>query len=387
MKKLKVITVVGTRPEIIRLSRVMAALDASEAIEHITVHTEQNYDYELNEIFYEDLGIRKPDYFLNAAGSNATETIGNVIIKVDPVLEKEQPDAFLVLGDTNSCLCAIPAKKRHIPIFHMEAGNRCFDQRVPEETNRKIVDHIADINLTYSDIAREYLLREGLPADRIIKTGSPMFEVLSHYMPNILASGVLSKLGLEKDKYFVVSAHREENINNEKNFNGLLTALNQIAVKYNYPIIVSTHPRTRKKLEQLNPQESAKSASFYLNPLIRWMKPLGFSDYNALQINAFAVLSDSGTISEESSIMNFRALNIREAHERPEAMEEASVMMVGLNPERILQGLVQVQYQKTGDERNYRPVGDYSMPNVSEKVVRIILGYTDYIKRTVWSED
>jgi UDP-N-acetylglucosamine 2-epimerase (non-hydrolysing) len=386
MKKLKVLTVVGTRPEIIRLSRVMAALDASEAIDHITVHTGQNYDYELNEIFYEDLGIRKPNYFLNAAGQNASETIGLIIAAIDPVLEEIKPDAFLVLGDTNSCLCAIPAKKRHIPIFHMEAGNRCFDQRVPEETNRKIVDHIADINLTYSSIAREYLLREGIPADRIIKTGSPMFEVLNHYMPKIFASDVLTRLDLEKDKYFVVSAHREENINNEKNFKGLLTALNQIAEKYNYPIIVSTHPRTRKKLEQLNQRESAQTA-IHLHPLIQWMKPLGFSDYNALQINANAVLSDSGTISEESSIMNFRALNIREAHERPEAMEEASVMMVGLNPDRILQGLVQLQYQKTGEERNFRPVRDYSMPNVSDKVVRIILGYTDYIKRTVWSEE
>jgi len=343
MKKLKVLTVVGTRPEIIRLSRVMAALDASEAIEHITVHTGQNYDYELNEIFYEDLGIRKPDYFLNAAGATATATIGQILINIDPILEEVKPDAFLVLGDTNSCLCAIPAKKRHIPIFHMEAGNRCFDQRVPEETNRKIVDHISDINLTYSSIAREYLLREGLPADHIIKTGSPMFEVLNHYMPKIQASDVLTRLGLEKEKYFVVSAHREENINNKKNFNGLLTALNQIAEKYNYPIIVSTHPRTRKKLEQVTSHKSQVT----LNPLIQFLKPLGFSDYNALQINAYAVLSDSGTISEESSIMNFRALNIREAHERPEAMEEASVMMVGLNPVRILQGLIQLQYQDT----------------------------------------
>ena len=398
MKKLKVLTVVGTRPEIIRLSRVMAALDASEAIEHITVHTGQNYDYELNEIFYEDLGIRKPDYFLNAAGKNASETIGLIIAAIDPVLEEIQPDAFLVLGDTNSCLCAIPAKKRHIPIFHMEAGNRCFDQRVPEETNRKIVDHIADINLTYSSIAREYLLREGLPADRIIKTGSPMFEVLNYYMPKIQASDVLTRLGLEKGNYFVVSVHREENINNKKNFNGLLIALNQIAEKYNYPIIVTTHPRTRKKLESVISNQSSvisnQSASttdhpsrITLHPLIHFLKPLDFSGYNALQINAFAVLSDSGTISEESSIMNFRALNIREAHERPEAMEEASVMMVGLNPERILQGLVQLQYQKVGDERNFKRVGDYSMPNVSAKVVRIILGYTDYIKRTVWSEN
>ncbi len=378
MKKLKVLTVVGTRPEIIRLSRVMAKLDESEAIDHITVHTGQNYDYELNEIFYEDLGIRKPDHFLEAAGANATGTIGQVIIKIDPILEKEQPDAFLVLGDTNSCLCAIPAKKRHIPIFHMEAGNRCFDQRVPEETNRKIVDHISDINLTYSSIAREYLLREGIPADRIIKTGSPMYEVLNYYMPKIEASDVLKRLNLEKDKYFVVSAHREENINNERNFNGLLESLNLIAEKYQYPIIVSTHPRTRKKLEERVTQSnttcpalageesteshreeqtlwnsvhsSVKLSETKFNPLIQFLKPLGFTDYNALQINAYAVLSDSGTISEESSIMNFRALNIREAHERPEAMEEASVMMVGLNPERILQGLVQLQYQRTGTD-------------------------------------
>ncbi len=405
MKKLKVLTVVGTRPEIIRLSRVMTKLDESEVIEHITVHTGQNYDYELNEIFYEDLGIRKPDYFLNAAGKTATETIGQILINIDPILEKENPDAFLVLGDTNSCLCAIPAKKRHIPIFHMEAGNRCFDQRVPEETNRKIVDHISDINLTYSDIAREYLLREGLPADRIIKTGSPMFEVLSHYMPKIEASDVLTRLNLEKDKYFVVSAHREENINSEKNFNGLIESLNLIAEKYNYPIIVSTHPRTRRKLEQINESTNKRlndSTIKQINPLIQFLKPLGFSDYNALQINAFAVLSDSGTISEESSTMNFRALNIREAHERPEAMEEASVMMVGMNPERILQGLAQLQLQSTGPRpvtnhqsqvtsnqypvTNFRPVADYSMPNVSDKVVRIILSYTDYIKRVVWSE-
>lgn len=370
-------TVVGTRPEIIRLSRVMAALDASEAIEHITVHTGQNYDYELNEIFYEDLGIRKPDFFLSAAGKNAAETIGLIITAVDPVLEEVQPDAFLVLGDTNSCLCAIPAKKRHIPIFHMEAGNRCFDQRVPEETNRKIVDHISDVNLTYSSIAREYLLREGLPADRIIKTGSPMFEVLHYYLPQIEKSDVLQRFNLEKDKFFVVSAHREENINNEKNFNGLIESLNLIAEKYAYPIIVSTHPRTRKMLESKNIQ---------IHPLLQWMRPLGFSDYNALQVNAFAVLSDSGTISEESSILNFRALNIREAHERPEAMEEASVMMVGLNPERILQGLIQLQDQKTGKERNLSPVGDYSMSNVSEKIVRIILGYVDYINLHIWNK-
>jgi len=389
MKKLKVLTVVGTRPEIIRLSRVMAKLDQSEAIEHITVHTGQNYDYELNEIFYEDLGIRKPDYFLEAAGTTATETIGQILIKIDPLLEQIKPDAFLVLGDTNSCLCAIPAKKRHIPIFHMEAGNRCFDQRVPEETNRKIVDHISDINMTYSDIAREYLLREGLPADRIIKTGSPMLEVLNYYLPKINSSDVLKRLGLTKDKFFVVSAHREENINNPKNFKGLIDSLNQIAEQYQYPIIVSTHPRTRKKLDELRSQRNTvlnTEQHCEINSLIQFMKPLGFSDYNALQINAYAVLSDSGTISEESSTLNFRALNIREAHERPEAMEEASVMMVGLNPERIMQGLVQLQYQKIGEERNFHKVKDYSMPNVSDKVVRIILSYTDYIKRTVWGE-
>lgn len=383
MKKLKVMTVVGTRPEIIRLSRVMAALDASPAIEHITVHTGQNYDYELNEVFYEDMEVRKPDYFLNAAGTTATATVGQILINIDPILEEVQPDAFLVLGDTNSCLCAIPAKKRHIPIFHMEAGNRCFDQRVPEETNRKIVDHVADINLTYSDIAREYLLREGLLADRIIKTGSPMLEVLTHYMPKIMASDILSKMDLQKGKYFVVSAHREENISSDKNFFGLLDSLNQIAEKYQYPIIVSTHPRTRKRLEQLNSQDVTLSLS-KVNPLIQWQKPMGFSDYNALQVNSYAVLSDSGTISEESSIMNFRALNIRDAHERPEAMEEASVMMVGLNPERIMQGLLQLESQQVGIERNFRRVKDYSVSNVSDKVVRIIISYIDFVNRNVW---
>ncbi|MDD4747591.1 MAG: UDP-N-acetylglucosamine 2-epimerase (non-hydrolyzing) [Salinivirgaceae bacterium] len=377
MTKLKLVTVVGTRPEIIRLSRTLSALDKSDAIEHITIHTGQNYDYELNEIFYQDLGLRKPDYFLNAAGKTATETIGKILIGIDPLLEELKPDAFLVLGDTNSCLCAIPAKKRHIPIFHMEAGNRCFDQRVPEETNRKIVDHISDINLTYSDISRNYLLSEGLSPDRVIKTGSPMFEVLHHYMPKIKQSNVLKELKLEQGKFFVVSAHREENINSEKNFAGLIEILNSVAEKYKYPIIVSTHPRTRNMLE---------AKKVVVNPLVNFMKPLGFSDYNCLQMNAFAVLSDSGTISEESSIMNFRALNIRDAHERPEAMEEASVMMVGLNPERVLQGLEQLKYQEIGEKRNFRPVADYSMPNVSEKVVRIILSYTDYIKRVVWSE-
>ena len=370
-------TVVGTRPEIIRLSRVLSALDASEAIEHTIVHTGQNYDYELNQIFFEDLGLRKPDYFLEAAGKTATETVGNILIKIDPLLEEIQPDAFLVLGDTNSCLCAIPAKKRQIPIFHMEAGNRCFDQRVPEETNRKIVDHTADINLTYSDIAREYLLREGLPADRIIKTGSPMFEVLHHYLPEIEKSDVLSRLNLEEGKYFVVSSHREENINSEKNFNGLIESLNAIAEKFGYPIIVSTHPRTRNMIDK-------KQIS--VRPEIQFLKPLGFHDYNALQMRSYAVLSDSGTISEESSILNFRALNIREAHERPEAMEEASVMMVGLSPERIMQGLEQLKTQKLGMHRNFRQVADYSMPNVSEKMVRIILSYTDYVNRVVWSK-
>jgi len=375
--QLKVMTVVGTRPEIIRLSRVMAALDASEAIEHVIVHTGQNYDYELNQIFFEDLGIRKPDFFLNAAGITATETVGQILIKIDPLLGSEKPDAFLVLGDTNSCLCAIPAKKRHIPIFHMEAGNRCFDQRVPEETNRKIVDHVSDVNLTYSDIAREYLLREGLPADRIIKTGSPMFEVLRHYLPEIESSDILNKLNLEENKYFVVSAHREENINSDKNFKGLMASLNLIAEKYGYPIIVSTHPRTQKMID---------SKQIAMRPEVQFLKPMGFNDYNALQMKSYAVLSDSGTISEESSTLNFPALNIRDAHERPEAMEEASVMMVGLNPERIMQGLTQLQTQKRGTERNFRAVADYSMPNVSEKMVRIILSYTDYVKRVVWSE-
>ncbi|WP_150452017.1 non-hydrolyzing UDP-N-acetylglucosamine 2-epimerase [Arenibacter lacus] len=378
MKKLKVVTVVGTRPEIIRLSRVICALDASEAIDHVLVHTGQNYDYELNEVFFEDLGIRKPDHFLNAAGTNATTTAGQILINIDPVLEEIKPDAFLVLGDTNSCLCAIAAKKRQIPIFHMEAGNRCFDQRVPEETNRKIVDHISDINLTYSSIAREYLLREGLSADRIIKTGSPMFEVLNHYLPEIESSEVLSKLNLEEGKYFVVSAHREENINSEKNFTGLINSLNLIAEQYNYPVIVSTHPRTRNMIEK-------KQMETHKN--IQFLKPLGFHDYNALQKHSYAVLSDSGTISEESSILNFRALNIRDAHERPEAMEEASVMMVGLETERIMQGLIQVLHQEVGATRNFREVGDYSMPNVSEKVVRIIISYTDYVKRTVWSQE
>jgi UDP-N-acetylglucosamine 2-epimerase len=374
--QLKVMTVVGTRPEIIRLSRVIDALDRSPAVKHVLVHTGQNYDYELNQIFFEDLGLRKPDHFLNAAGKTATETIGQILINIETVLENEKPDAFLVLGDTNSCLCAIPAKKRQIPIFHMEAGNRCFDQRVPEETNRKIVDHISDINLTYSDIAREYLLREGLSPDKVIKTGSPMYEVLHHYLPKINQSAILEKLELKKNEYFVVSAHREENISSERNFSNLCLVLNNIAGQYNLPVIVSTHPRTQKMID-------AKGIKF--NPLVKLMKPLGLSDYINLQMNSKVVLSDSGTISEESSILNFRALNIREAHERPEAMEEASVMMVGLNPERIMQGLAQVSDQDIKN-RNFRLVNDYAMPNVSAKVVRIIISYTDYINRVTWQK-
>ncbi|MBO6357947.1 UDP-N-acetylglucosamine 2-epimerase (non-hydrolyzing) [Enterococcus casseliflavus] len=374
MKKLKVMTVVGTRPEIIRLSAVINKLDESDAIEHILVHTGQNYDYELNEVFFEDFKLKKPDYFLNAAVGTAIETVGNILIKIDPILEEVKPDAFLVLGDTNSCLCAIAAKRRHIPIFHMEAGNRCFDQRVPEETNRKIVDHTADINLTYSDIAREYLLREGLPADRIIKTGSPMFEVLNSRKSDIEKSDILTRLDLEKNQYFVVSAHREENISSEENFLNLVDSLNAVAEMYQLPIIISTHPRTMKMIE-------AKGVKFH--QLVQTMKPMGFNDYNKLQINAKAVLSDSGTISEESSILQFRALNIRQAHERPEAMEEASVMMVGLEKERILQGLATLETQ---EKETLRHVADYSMPNVSEKVLRIILSYTDYVNRVVWSK-
>ncbi|EYT96417.1 UDP-N-acetylglucosamine 2-epimerase (non-hydrolyzing) [Enterococcus mundtii] len=374
MKKLRVMTVVGTRPEIIRLSAVINRLETSEAIEHVLVHTGQNYDYELNEVFFEDFKLRKPDYFLNAANGTAIETVGNILIKIDPILDEVKPDAFLVLGDTNSCLCAIAAKRRHIPIFHMEAGNRCFDQRVPEETNRKIVDHTADINLTYSDIAREYLLREGLPADRIIKTGSPMLEVLHSRKEDIQNSDIIQRLGLEKGKYFVVSAHREENISSENNFMNLVDSLNTIAEKYQLPIIVSTHPRTTKMIE-------AKGIEFH--QLIQTMKPMGFNDYNKLQLNAKAVLSDSGTISEEASTLNFKALNIRQAHERPEAMEEASVMMVGLEKERILQGL---EVLETQDTYTLRKVSDYSMPNVSEKVLRIILSYTDYVNRVVWQK-
>lgn len=375
MKKLKVMTVVGTRPEIIRLSRVLARLD--EATDHCLVHTGQNYDYELNQVFFDDLDLRKPDHFLNAAAGGAAQTIGAIIAAVDGVLEAEQPDALLVLGDTNSCLSVIPAKRRHIPIFHMEAGNRCFDQRVPEETNRRIVDHVADVNLTYSDIAREYLLAENLPPDRVIKTGSPMFEVLTHYADRIEGSDILGRLGLEALDYFVVSAHREENIDDARAFPRLVEVLNRVAATYDRPVIVSTHPRTRKRID-------AKGATFH--PQIRLLKPLGFHDYVRLQKSARAVLSDSGTITEESSILNFPALNIREAHERPEGMEEAAVMMVGLNPDRVLQALALLECQGRGSARDFRLVADYSMPNVSEKVVRIIHSYTDYVRRTVWNE-
>lgn len=375
MKKLKVMTVVGTRPEIIRLSRVLARLD--EHCEHVLVHTGQNYDYELNQIFFDDLGIRKPDHFLNAAGGSAAETIGKIIAAMDAVLVAEQPEALLVLGDTNSCLSVIPAKRRKIPIFHMEAGNRCFDQRVPEETNRRIVDHTADINLTYSSIAREYLLREGLPPDQVIKTGSPMFEVLTHYRKRIEVSDVLERLGLRPGGFFVVSAHREENIESDRNFGKLVQVLNKVAEVYGLPVIVSTHPRTQKRVEAMGAQ---------FHPLVQLLKPLGFTDYNKLQLSARAVLSDSGTINEESSILNFPALNLREAHERPEGMEEAAVMMVGLEEQRVLQGLAILQNQPRGNERLLRQVSDYSMPNVSDKVVRIIHSYTDYVNRVVWKK-
>lgn len=375
MKKLKVVTVVGTRPEIIRLSRVIARLD--ELCEHVLVHTGQNYDHELNQIFFDDLGIRKPDHVLEGAGATPAQTIGNVIIAVDQVLERERPDALLVLGDTNSCLAVIPAKRRKVAIFHMEAGNRCFDQRVPEETNRRIVDHTADVNLTYSSIAREHLLREGLPPDLIIKTGSPMFEVLTHYRPRIDASDVLKRLGLEQEKYFVVSAHREENVTGDRMFGKLVALLNAVAEDHGLPLIVSTHPRTMKRIEESGTR---------FHPQVRLMKPLGFHDYVKLQMGARAVLSDSGTISEESSILNFPALNIRETHERPEGMEEATVMMVGIELERVRQGLAILERQPRGPNRGLRLVEDYSVPNVSDKVVRILHSYTDYVKRVVWRE-
>lgn len=375
MSKLKVVTVVGTRPEIIRLSRVIAKLD--EYCEHILVHTGQNYDYELNQIFFEDLEVRKPDHFLNAAGATGAETIGKVIIAVDGVLAEVQPDALLVLGDTNSCLSVIPAKRRKIPVFHMEAGNRCFDQRVPEEINRRIVDHTADINLTYSSIAREYLLREGLPPDMTIKTGSPMYEVLTYYRQGIESSDVLTRLNLTENQFFIVSAHREENIDSEKNFGKLVQILNTVAERYNLPVIVSTHPRTQKRIDALG-------VKFHAG--VQLLKPLGFKDYVKLQMSSRASLSDSGTITEESSILNFPALNIREAHERPEGMEEASVMMVGLELDRIVQALAILKDQPRGENRDLRQVSDYSMPNVSDKVVRIIHSYTDYVNRVVWKK-
>ena len=375
MKKLKVMTVVGTRPEIIRLSRVLALLD--EHCDHVLVHTGQNYDYELNQIFFDDLGIRKPDHFLNAAGDGAAQTIGNIIIAVDGVLATEAPDALLVLGDTNSCMAVLPAKRRKVPVFHMEAGNRCFDQRVPEEINRRIVDHTADINLTYSSIAREYLLREGLPPDMVIKTGSPMAEVLAHYRQGIDASKVLDRLGLVEGQFFVVSAHREENIDSDLNFGKLVQVLNTVAAHYNLPVIVSTHPRTQKRVDALDVR---------FHPQVQLLKPLGFTDYNRLQLCAKAVLSDSGTINEEASILNFPALNLREAHERPEGMEEAVVMMVGLEVERVMQGLAILENQPRGVDRLLRQVADYSMPNVSDKVLRIIHSYTDYVNRVVWKK-
>lgn len=375
MNQMKIMTIVGTRPEIIRLSRVIAALDLCS--DHTLVHTNQNYDYELNEIFFKDLGIRKPDYFLNSAGKTAAQTIGQVIINVDEILEKINPEALLILGDTNSCLSALPAKRRKIPIFHMEAGNRCFDQRVPEETNRKIVDHIADINMTYSRIAREYLVSEGIPQDRIIRTGSPMYEVIMHHMKDIDSSKILEDLSLKKNKYFVVSFHREENVDDSNNLITMVDSLNEIASLYKLPIIISTHPRTRKRIEEL---------SLNFDSLIKLMKPMSFSDYNCLQKNSKAVLSDSGTINEESSIMNFRALNIRYAHERPEGMEEAAVMMVGLHKDRIIQGLKILEKQITGSKRSIHLVDDYNVPNVSEKVIRIIHSYTDYINSNIWKK-
>jgi len=377
MKKLKVMTIVGTRPEVIRLSRVLAKLDAHT--EHVLVHTGQNFDYELNEIFFEELALRRPDHFLEAAGVTAAETIGNILTRIDPVLEQEKPDALLVLGDTNSCLAVIAAKKRHIPIFHMEAGNRCFDQRVPEESNRKVVDHLADINMPYSDIAREYLLREGLPPDRVVKTGSPMYEVLHHYLPQIEASDVLQRLQLQQGRYFVLSCHREENVDGPAGTENLAALLNDLATEYGLPVIMSTHPRTRKRIDALG---------VTLDPLVQLLKPLGLPDYVQLQRHARAVLSDSGTITEESNILNFPALNIRQVHERPEGMEEGAVMMTGLSLERVRQGLAILEPQLRGSTAacGIQPVRDYAVPNVSDKVLRIILSYADFVKRVVWQE-
>ena len=370
---MKIVTVIGTRPEIIRLSRVMAALD--RYMTQVIIHTGQNYDYELNQVFFDDLELRKPDYFLNAAGKTACETVGQIIARVDDVLAKESPDALLVLGDTNSCLAAYPAKRRKIPVFHMEAGNRCFDQRVPEEINRKIIDHISDINLPYSDIAREYLLREGFPPERIIKTGSPMYEVLHHYMPKVETSDILERLHLKPLKYFVLSCHREENVDSEANFRGLVSILNGLASEYGQRVIVTTHPRTRKRMEQ---------EGIVLPEQVELHKPFGLSDYIKMQMNAGVVLSDSGTITEESSILNFPALNIRQAHERPEGMEEGAVMMTGLSWERVREGVAMLENQGRGTERTLRMVADYQMPNVSEKMARIVLSYTDYINRVIW---
>ena len=376
MKKIKIITVVGTRPEIIRLSRIISLLEVH--CDHTLVHTGQNYDYELNQIFFEDLEIKMPDYYLNAAGTNASQTIGQIIIAFDEILEKVKPDSILILGDTNSSLSVIPAKRRKIPIFHMEAGNRCFDMRVPEEINRKIVDNVSDINLTYSSISREYLIKEGFPPDRVIKTGSPMYEVLNFYNHKIKQSKIVEKLKIKSKEFFLVSFHREENIDSEKNFHKLISSLNAICERYDKPIIVSTHPRTRVKLEKYKGN---------LNSLIRFLKPLSFSDYNNLQINAIAVLSDSGTISEESSISNFPAINLRETHERPEAMEEAAVILSGLNSNRIINALEILKNQKYGEKsRTLDLVDDYSKKNVSEKILRILISYTDYVKRIVWKE-
>ena len=371
---MKVLTIVGTRPEFIKLCRVIHELD--EHVEHILVHSGQNYDYELDEIFFLELGIRKPDYFLDAVGDSVAQTIGNVIARADEVLEKEQPDAFLLLGDTNSCLAAIAAKRRKVPIFHMEAGNRCFDQRVPEEINRKIVDHISDINLPYTEHARRYLLAEGLKPETIIKTGSPMKEILEHYQSQIRSSDVLRRLELEVKDYFVASAHREENVDNEENLKNLLESINAIAGKYGKPIIFSTHPRTRHRLEEIGMSS--------LNERIRFLKPLGFFDYVKLQMDAFCVISDSGTITEESSILNFPAVTIRQAHERPEGMDEGTLIMCGLEPERVMESIEVVTSHASVTERQFKLVQDYNTENVSKKVLRIILSYTDYVNRTVW---